>query len=539
MNLAFLMRRAAQQHAERPAVVGPNGARTYRQLDQRARGLASGLLAQGLQPGDRVAVLLHNRIEYPEIDMALAYGGFVRVALNARLGLREFRLATEDCQARAIISEPGFDEDVSVLTAESGMRWIRLDGAPETAAGDDYETLVDGAPSWVPALDQSPESLAWISYTSGTTGRPKGVMLSHRALAAVAFNLMLETGPASELGSVMLPQPLSHGAGYFALAYLASGAAVHVAAEFDPEEITRRGRVHGIDTLKLVPTMLSRLLAAELPGPTPFRHIVYGASPIDGPIMEDALERFGPILSQIYGQSEAPVTITCLKEHDHARPGPHRASAGRPWRTVDVRVLDPDGRPLPPGVLGEVAVRGPHLMTGYYGNSDLTADVMRSGWVWTKDMGITDEEGYIYLRGRRDDMINSGGFNIAPREVEEALLVHPAVQECAVVGVPDPEWGESICAFVVPRPGGAVDVDDLAAFAKDQLGFRRPRRIVELAALPYTSYGKVDRRALFEVGTAAGDGAASAGGPPGDGAVASAGGVGGDGTGRREGVSNR
>lgn len=509
MNLALLLQRAARQHADRLAVAGPNGTRTYRQLDRRARQLAGGLHARGLEPGDRVAVLLRNRTEYPEIDVALAYGGFVRVALNSRLGLREFRLATEDCTARAIVSEPRFDEDVAALSAGTGMLWIRLDGRPEIADGDDYEAFLNGAPLWAPDLGLSPDSLAWISYTSGTTGRPKGVMLSHRALAAVAFNLMLEVGPNSELGSVMLPQPLSHGAGYFVLAYLASGASVHVASEFDPEEITERGRTYGVDTLKLVPTMLSRLLAAELPGPTPFRHIIYGASPIDAPIMDAALESFGPILSQIYGQSEAPVTITCLREHDHARPGPHRGSAGRPWRTVDVQVVDPDGQALPPGELGEVAVRGPHLMTGYYGNPELTSEAMRSGWLWTNDMGTTDDEGYVYLRGRRDDMINSGGFNIAPREVEEALLVHPTVQECAVVGVPDPEWGQSICAFVVPRPGVAVDIGDLTAFAKDHLGFRRPRRIVELDALPYTSYGKVDRQALLKVGTATGDGAAS------------------------------
>lgn len=514
MNLGFLIRRAAQQHADRVAVVGPAGVRTYRELDHRARQLASGLRASGLQPGERIAVLLRNRDEYPEIDVGLAYGGYVRVALNTRLGLPEFQAAVEDCVARAIISEPAFDHDVAALTEANDLRWIRLDGLPDVADGDDYETLIDQAPSWVPALDQGPEDLAWISYTSGTTGRPKGVMLSHGSLAAVAFNLMIEFGPASEQGSVLLPQPLSHGAGYFVLAYLASGASVHVAAEFDPDEIVRRGRSEHIDTLKLVPTMLSRLLAADLPGPLPFRHIVYGASPIDTPVMEDALERFGPVLSQIYGQSEAPVTITCLKEHDHAAPGPHRLSAGRPWRSVDVQVVDPEGVPAPPGTLGEVVVRGPHVMTGYFGNASLTEEVVHSGWLWTKDMAVADESGYIYLRGRRDDMINSGGFNIAPREVEEALLAHPVVQECAVVGVPDGEWGQSVCAFFVPRNGATVDVDVLSTFAKERLGFRRPRRIVEVDALPFTSYGKVDRQALLEAAQIVGGPGDGASGPP-------------------------
>lgn len=497
MNLASLLRRAVQQHADRPAIVAPGKTRSYAEVDVRARKLVSGLRSRGIEPGDRVAVLLNNRIEYPEIDVALAYGGFVRVAMNARLGIRDFRLATEDCGARAIVSEPAFDDVVTTLHEEQSLQWIRLDGAPDVAHGDDYESLLDGAQPCEPTFDHDERSLAWISYTSGTTGRPKGVMLSHAALVNVAFNLMLETGPASERDSVLLPQPLSHGAGYFVLAYLASGASVHVATDFDPEEIQARGRSEGIHTLKLVPTMLSRLLAADLEGPNPFQRIIYGASPIDPPVMDEALAAYGPILTQIYGQSEAPVTITCLKEHDHAHPGPRRTSAGRPWRTVEVQVVDADGVTLPSGELGEVAVRGAHLMTGYYGQPELTAEVLRAGWLWTKDMGTIDEDGFVYLRGRRDDMINSGGFNIAPREVEEALLAHPAVRECAVVGLPDAEWGQRICAFVVRRDGSRLDNAELSAHARAALGFRRPRIIVELPSLPYTPYGKVDRKVLL------------------------------------------
>ncbi len=494
MNLASLLHRAAVQHPRRPAIVVPGVVRTYQEVDARARRLVTGLRSLGIVPGDRVAILLRNRVEYPEIDVALAYGGFVRVALNARLGLREFRLATEDCGARAILSEPDFDEVASVLVAEQDLSWLRLDGRGDATA--DYESLIERSSPAIPAFDLDDQALAWISYTSGTTGRPKGVMLSHRALAHVAWNVMLELGPSSEREAILLPQPLSHGAGYFALAYLASGAAVHVAADFDPQEITERGRSHGIDTLKLVPTMLARLVAADLDGPNPFDRIVYGASPIDPPLMEAALTRYGPILTQIYGQSEAPATITCLKAHDHALPGPQRASAGRPWRTVEVRVVDAEGAPVPTGELGELIVRGPHMMSGYYGQPELTAEVMRSGWIWTKDMATVDEGGFVYLRGRRDDMINSGGFNVAPREVEEAMLAHPSVAECAVVGLPDSQWGQRICAFVVPRDGLVVDHDDLTTHARTSLGFRRPRQIVVLSSLPYTAYGKVDRNAL-------------------------------------------
>ena len=365
---------------------------------------------------------------------------------------------------------------------------------PLDATAIDYEIFLAQHSARFPQHGDLSHAPVWISYTSGTTGRPKGVVLSHRALAHTAFNLMLEVGPRVDEERILLPQPLSHGSGYLVLAYLASGGTVYPMPRFDPEEALWLGARDGIHTLKLVPTMLASLLEVERP--SPFQLIVYGASPIALPQLEKAMSYYGPILMQVYGQSEAPMAITCLKEHDHARQDPHLSSAGRAWRSVEVRVVDDGLNTVAPHELGQVAVRGEHMMTGYLGKPELTREVLKDGWLLTCDLGVADDDGYVYLRGRSDDMIISGGFNIAPREVEDVLVTHAGVEACAVIGVPDERWGQAVRAYVRLGRGANATEDELLAFAGARLGYRRPRSVVFVDELPHTSYGKVDRRQL-------------------------------------------
>jgi fatty-acyl-CoA synthase len=482
-------------------VVGSAGSLRYNQLDNRSRRLADGLASLGLQPGDRVAVLMSNRLEYVEVDVALAYGGFVRVGLNFRLGLDDFARAIQDSGARAIITEPDFDEPVSKLADEYELIWLRCGGGSAQAAAriTKYEQLIESRPATAPAKADMTACPGWMPYTSGTTGQPKGVVLTHHALAHSAFNLMLETGPSSDQESILLPQPLSHGSAYFELAYLASGATVHVITGFDPEEIVSRALQFGVATIKLVPAMLKRLLDSGKP--SPFSTVIYGASPIPSAVLDEAMDRYGQSLVQIYGQSEAPATITILTKGDHAIGGPRLASAGRPWRSVDVRVVDHDGNEVSPGEVGELILKGEHMMSGYYGRQDLTDEIVRDGWLWTKDLAVSDEDGYIYLRGRRDDIINSGGFNIAPKEVEDVIIQHPDILDCAVIGVPDEVWGQSVKAFVVPALGKVIESSDLTAYCAPRLGYRQPRVFEVLDALPHNSYGKVDRNELLSRST--------------------------------------
>lgn len=494
-DMGRLFRRSIGEHANDVAVSSGGVSRTYGELGDRAQRLAHGLRALGLEVGDRVAVVLSNRLEYAEIDIALAFAGLVRVGVNVRLGTEDLSFIIGDSGARALVTEESYDESASELAERHDLHWIRI-GSGLSGGAHDYETFLEGSAT-SRVTEQLPDSApAWISYTSGSTGRPKGVVLSHRALVNVAFNLMIELGPIAPGRSILLPQPLSHGAGYFVLPYLAAGATTHIMGRFDPEEALRLGRKHGISTLKCVPTMLVDLL--DVKGSMPFETIIYGAAPIAPPQIERALERYGPILIQLYGQSEAPVTITVLHKEDHARPGPQRNSAGRPWRTVDVQIVDPDGYPVHNGELGEVVVRGPHLMDGYHGRPDLTSEVLRDGYVWTRDMAVRDDKGYIYLRGRRDEMINSGGFNVAPKEVEDVVVQHPDVKECVATGIPHERWGQAIQVHVLRFPGASVDAEQLVDFCKPRLGFRSPRSVVFVDELPRTAYGKVDRSNIFQ-----------------------------------------
>jgi acyl-CoA synthetase (AMP-forming)/AMP-acid ligase II len=291
----------------------------------------------------------------------------------------------------------------------------------------------------------------------------------------------------------MLPQPLSHGAGYFVLPWLLSGGGVYAMKRFDPEEIFALGESPGSHVLKCVPAMLPPLLDIANGRRFGYQKIVYGAAPMPRPVLEASLERFGSILAQIYGQSEAPVTISCLQPQDHEGDGDQRFSAGRPFRSVAVEIRDEDGNVVPQGEKGELAVTGSHLMTRYHRLPDATADVLRDGWVMTKDIGVVDELGFLYLLGRRDEMINSGGFNISPREVEEILSGFPGVEEVTVVGIPDIRWGEAVTAMVKLRGGASGSTDAVIDFAKPRLGFRCPKAVTFVDAIPKTPYGKVDR----------------------------------------------
>ena len=490
IDAATLIRRAAFHFPGVTAVDDGARALTFAEAVDRAERFANALDILGVPPQATIGILSENRSEYVEADLAIALARRVRVALNARLHLEDHRFVAADAGMHVLIHSASFAEEAAALR-EDGVITVSFD-----APGDgslEYGKLVADAPAARVVRGGHTEDPAWITYTSGTTGRPKGIILSQRAIREVAYNLLLELGPVRPGHELVLPQPLSHGAGYFVLPWLLSGAGVYAMKQFDPDEVFALGERPGSRVFKCVPAMLPPLLELAEGRRFGYDTIVYGAAPIPRPVLESSLERFGSILVQIYGQSEAPVTISCLQKEDHEGDGEQRFSAGRPFRSVAVEIRDDEGNVVEQGEPGELAVTGSHLMTSYHGLPEATADVLRDGWVMTKDMGVVDERGFLYLLGRRDEMINSGGYNISPREVEEVLSGFPGVEEVTVVGIPDDRWGEAVTAMMKLRRGASGSTEAVLEFAKPRLGFRCPKAVTFVDTIPKTPYGKIDR----------------------------------------------
>jgi fatty-acyl-CoA synthase len=495
LDLPRMLRRAARWFPDAPAVTSPSVARTLAEVVERGQRLANALTTLGVPRGATVAILSENRAEFPEMDAGIVLGDRVRLALNMRLHLEDHRFAFADADVRVLLHSGRFAAEAAALAEESGALAISLDPPAEGSPSRDYEQLLASAPIGMEAASADAERPAWITYTSGTTGRPKGIVLSHRAIREVALNLLCKLD-IRRGEQIVLTQPLSHGAGYFVLPYLISGAGVRVAERFDPAEATALSTRPELRTLKVVPAMLAPLFEAAEGSGLDYSSVIYGASPISRPALDEGLERFGPIFAQIYGQSEAPVTLTYLGKEDHAEDGPQRFSAGHPFPSIAIEVWDDHDRPLLPGEEGEVVICGSTLMSGYRNRPEATAEVIERGWLRTRDVGRFDERGFLYLLGRSDEMINSGGFNVAPREVEMILSEHPDVEEAAVVGMQDERWGEAIAAVVKPRRGAEPSGSEVIEFVKPRLGMRTPKRVVVVEEIGKTPYGKVDRDQL-------------------------------------------
>ena len=490
---------AARLHGHRPLAICGDESRTYAEIEERTNRLANALLATGLAPGDRVGTWLENSVRCIELDFALAKAGLIRVSLNPRLTAGESEFILADADAKAFFHDASFDTGVAELrpNVPTLRTVVRID---EGRA--DYEAFVASGDPRAPAVRFDAEHIYCLFYTSGTTGRPKGVMLSHRAILQVSYGLSMETGPWRTGEKILLMQPMSHGAGFFALPYVFKGGACVIMPRFDPAEVLRLAALHRIETIKLIPTMLQRVLRVpgvenvDLPH---LRAMIYGASPMPNEPLRRAIEVFGPgRLIQIYGQSECPVTLTILPADEHRLDNPHPerlTSAGRAWTGVEIRIEDDAGNAVPDGTIGEVVLRGPHMMSGYWKRPELSAETVRDGWLHTKDMGMRDAAGMVYLQGRKDEMIISGGYNIAPREIEDVLYRNAAVQEAAVVGEADPEWGQAVVAYIALRDPDA-DLGAILEHAKGALGFKRPKRLYVLAELPKNAAGKIQKSAL-------------------------------------------
>jgi long-chain acyl-CoA synthetase len=616
MPLAHLLARQARQAPGRPAIFdGTRPWATHAQWAARSAALARRLHAAGLAPGDRVVLFMRNHPRYLEILWGAWWAGLAVVPVNAKLHPSEVAWIVDDAQARwafvtadvAPSALPGLARQVDVQSPEADAllatgpdhgpdhgrnveRGAGQDAGQDAGreagrkvlqdAGQDFgdsgldrthdhgpALASDGAWTAVPIAERGPDDLAWLFYTSGTTGRPKGVMLTHRNLMTMGLGYFADVDPVSPDDAIVYAAPMSHGCGLYAIPHLMAGArhVVPASGTVDPAELFALGRALGPLSTFAAPTIVKRLVDhAESEGLSPedaaaaFKTIVYGGAPMYLADIQRALRVMGPRFVQIYGQGETPMVTTVLSRrlmargtdgtdtHDgasaasamdatcapgttnaahgadatdvanatnaanrssaadvaHQRYLQRLASVGIAQTPVQVRVADAQGRSLPPGETGEVLVRGDTVMAGYWRNPEATAAALRGGWLWTGDLGSLDADGFLTLKDRSKDLVISGGSNIYPREVEEVLLTAPGVAEVAVVGAPDPEWGEVVVAFVVRQPGtgstvateATLDAHCLAHIAR----FKRPKRYVFTDSLPKNNYGKVLKTALRE-----------------------------------------
>ena len=503
MNLSQLFQRSVQQYGERPALAGGTATPfTYRELDVRVRALAAYLRQTlDLQRGDRIMLALKNCPQYFEMMLASWHAGLCVVPVNSKLHVNEIIYMLQDSGARACVAHGELHRALAG-TADGAVALIDIHSAG-------YQGALAG-PLMAPGTDgqqEGDDALAWLFYTSGTTGRPKGVMLTQANLVSMALHFYTDMQAVSEGDALIHVAPMSHGGGLYSLPYFIWGGlqVVPESGGLDEAELFTLLAAYGKASLFASPTIVTRLVqhAASHPVSWPgLRCMFVGGAPFYVEDIKAAVACFGPRIAQIYGQGECPMTISGLPAAQLADAvvrddSAMLASVGYVQTAMRVTVVDAENLPLPAGTPGEVIVRGPAVMAGYWNNPQATAQTVGGGALRTGDIGLLDERGLLHLKDRSKDVIISGGSNIYPREVEEALLTHAGVEEVSVVGAFDPEWGEVVVAFVVGRGGSAPDAAQLDAVCLESIArFKRPKRYVFVQELPKNGTGKVLKREL-------------------------------------------
>jgi len=491
MNLAHWLKRTATQNPARPALfLGTELVADYASFYARAAGLAGALRAAGIKPGDRIASFVKNCPEYLVVKYAAWIAGAAIVPINNKLHAREAAWILENSGAKRCFVTPDL---LISLKAESDVPLVDVHAR-------EFANLCGQEPLEI--TPRLPDDLAWLFYTSGTTGQPKGVCMTHGMLTAMSLAYTSDVDPVLQDDAVIYGAPMSHGAGIYSMLHIRAGArhVCPVSGGFDATETLDLAGYFQSVQMFMAPTMVRYLLdAAKAQGRAGegLRTVVYAGGPMYNADIIDAVDHFGPIFVQIYGQGECPMGITALSRHDvtdraHPRWRERLGSVGKAQSIVDVMIGDADGAPLPLGEVGEIMVQGVPVMAGYWQNAQATEKALINGWLMTGDMGALDADGYLTLHDRSKDMIISGGSNIYPREVEECLLTHPDVHEVSVVGRTSTQWGEDVVAFVVPTDGTTIDPEILDAHCLENIArFKRPKDYVVIQELPKNNYGKV------------------------------------------------
>jgi acyl-CoA synthetase (AMP-forming)/AMP-acid ligase II len=499
----------AHRAPNRVALVVGDEERTYGQLNDRRFRLANALLSVA-SPGDRVAILAENVPEYVECYYGAPTAGMALTFLNYRLNPKEWAWILNDAEARVLVLEAKYLEMIeSLLSDVPTVETVVVIGGGAKSNGTrgkglvDYEDFVSAGQATPPSVAVDEDDTAWLIYTSGTTGFPKGAMLTHRGLVVAAIESVVEYQPASDERALMA-FPLCHVAGYSVTVNMIRGGLVVLMRAYDPELWMQMVDEYGITSGALAPTMVNFLLQHPRIGAYRLDSLTglgYGAAAMPVEVLKAAIDRFGPIVYSGFGMTELGGNVLNHPKavHERAINGEEHllAACGRPMCLADVKVVDDDQKECPPGVVGELVVRGEQVLKGYFRNEEGTASAFTAGWFHSGDMARRDDEGFFYIVDRKKDMIVTGGENVYSREVEEVLYTHPAVSEVAVIGVPDPTWGENVAAVVVLRPGASATQADIVATCRDRLaGFKKPKHVFFTDEIPKNVSGKILKREL-------------------------------------------
>ncbi len=508
LTIGDLYDRCVAFHGRSTAITHGDRSCTYSEMGENANRLVNAFKGLGLGKGDRVAFLMANCPEYIFSEYAVAKSGCVRVPLAVLLGPEDHIHMVNQSRCTTLIYHETMAGRIKEMIPrlETVRRYICVaeDGADLMPGHLHLQTLMKEHAPRAAAAAIDPEDLAGIYYTGGTTGRPKGVMLSHRAWVNTILFETLEFGFGRREVFAYLT-PLTHAGGCLMLPVLLRNGRCVILDHFDPKAFLETVEKEKVTATFVVPTMLYVLM--DYPDLDNYdlsslANVIYGASAIAPERLKQAVTRFGPIFTQLFGQTEAPMTFSVLTRDEHVIDDPVRereifSSAGRPTLHSLLRIVDEQGRDVTPGEPGEVIVKCSNMMTGYLDNPGATQKTIRDGWLYTGDIARQDDEGYLYIVDRKKDMIISGGFNIFPREIEDVLFEHPAVKEAAVIGVPHDKWGEEVKALVVLKPGVYASDWEIMAFVKERKGsLVAPKSVEFIDAIPLTNLGKVDKKAL-------------------------------------------
>ncbi|MEI8237971.1 MAG: long-chain-fatty-acid--CoA ligase [Actinomycetota bacterium] len=503
MLLGDIVRLNGRKTPQKIAAISGDEVVTFGELNGRMLQVANAMLGLAA-PGDRIGVLAENLLEYVEMYYGVPSAGMALTFLNYRLHPKEWAWILNNAEARVLVVQEKFLEQI--LAMRDAMPTVEHIVVIGEATSDEYFTyadLVGAAPTTEPSIEVDEDSTAWLLYTSGTTGFPKGAMLTHRNLLIAALNSVIEYEPQPD-ERTLVAFPLCHVSGYIVPVTHFRGGRVVLTPMFEAELWMKLVDEHKITGTSMAPTMLNFILQHPKVNEyslASLRGIGYGAAAMPVEILRSAIARFGPIVYSGFGMTELGGNVLTFPKsaHERAINGDEHllASCGTPMVLADVKVVDKEMVECPPGVVGEIVIRGEQVLKGYFRNEEGTAKAFDDGWFHTGDMARRDEEGFFYIVDRMKDMIITGGENVYSREVEEVLYTHPAVSEAAVVGVPDAQWGERVTAVVVLRPGMTATEAEIIAVSRDNLAsYKKPKSVVFLDELPKTVSGKIIKREL-------------------------------------------